>query len=164
MTQSHRMPLIILAVGSAVALATAYGSQYLGGLNPCVLCLYQRIPHWIVLVVGCLAALPITQPRLRRPALMICGLALLAGAAIAGFHHGVEQQWWEGTNDCSATLNTGSFEDFRAQILNNPIVRCDEIPWSLFGLSMASYNFIVSLLLSVLAFCCAAKRLPGGLR
>ena len=164
MMQSHRMPLLILAACSAIALGAAYGSQYLGGLNPCVLCLYQRIPHWIVLAAGCLAALPLTPAHLRRPALMICGLALLTGAAIAGFHHGVEQQWWEGTSDCSATLNTGSFEDFRAQILNNPIVRCDEVPWSMFGLSMASYNFIASLLLAVLAFCCAAKRLPGGLR
>ncbi|MEQ8708147.1 MAG: disulfide bond formation protein B [Rhodospirillales bacterium] len=164
MMQSHRAPLIILAASSAIALGTAYGSQYLAGLNPCVLCLYQRIPHWLVLVAGLLAALPLTPAHLRRPALVFCGLALLAGAAIAGFHHGVEQKWWAGTDDCSAVLNTGSFEDFRAQILNNPIVRCDEVPWSLFGLSMASYNFLASLLLSVVAFWCAAKRLPGGLR
>lgn len=152
MTMTRRSLAIIIAGASAIALGTAYGSQYLGGLHPCILCLYQRIPYWVVLGLGIIAVLPVTPPRLRIGLLALCGLAFLVGAGIAGFHHGVEQQWWEGTSECSAKFDTNSFESFRDQILNNPIVRCDDIPWSLFGLSMASYNFIASLILALFTF------------
>jgi disulfide bond formation protein DsbB len=152
MTRGLKPTALLLAVASLVALATAYGSQYFGGLHPCVLCLYQRIPHAVVAALGILAALPFVSDGQRRLLVALIGIALLTGAGIAGFHHGVEQLWWEGTSDCSAALDTSSFEAFRAQILGNPVVRCDEVPWSLFGLSMASYNFIASLVLAAVAF------------
>lgn len=152
MTPGLRPTALLLAAASLAALATAYGSQYLGGLHPCVLCLYQRIPHAVVGVLGIAAALPFVRPGQRRLLVALAGIALLAGAGIAGFHHGVEQLWWKGTSECSASLDTSSLDAFRAQILGNPLVRCDEVPWSLFGLSMASYNFIASLILAALAF------------
>ena len=152
-----RPTALLLAAASLAALATAYGSQYFGGLHPCVLCLYQRIPHAVVAGLGILAALPFVTPMQRRLLVGLIGLALLAGAGIAGFHHGVEQLWWKGTSDCSAALDTSSFEAFRAQILGNPVVRCYEVPWSLFGLSMASYNFIASLILAAVAFTALAR-------
>ena len=63
---------------------------------------------------------------------------------IAGFHGGVEYGWWEGLTACTATIS-GSGDDLIKSIMNAPLVRCDVAPWSLFGISLAGYNFLLSL-------------------
>jgi len=77
---------------------------------------------------------------------LIGGVIVLVGAGIAFYHAGVEQHWWEGPTTCTSQGIAGlSGEDLMAQIMDAPIVRCDEIPWSMFGLSMAAWNGVVSL-------------------
>ncbi len=86
----------------------------------------------------------------------LAGLAAFAGAGIALYHVGVEQQWWPGTSGCGAGALTGSsVQDLRAQIEAAPIVRCSDIPWSLFGISMAGYNAILSAALGLFALAAA---------
>ena len=98
----------------------------------------------------------------RSPRSISAGLTLLTGAAIAAFHVGVEQHWWQGTAECGAVDGAAdSLEALRAQILTAPTVRCDEVPWSLFGISMAGYNFLVSLGLGAGALA-AGRRLAGA--
>jgi len=146
--EPRAVALIVLAA-SAALLAGALAFQYLGGYAPCVLCHWQRYAHAaaIVLVAGALAL-----PRAATPLAGAAGLALLAGAGIAFFHIGVEQHWWQGTSGCgSAVGGATSIEELRARLLAQPVVRCDEVAWSLFGISMAGYNFIASLGLGLLA-------------
>ena len=82
----------------------------------------------------------------------LAGLALLVGAGIAGYHVGVEQGWWAGPAGCSAPAFAGmDVAQLRAALEATPVIRCDEIPWSLFGLSMAGYNFLLSLVLALVA-------------
>jgi disulfide bond formation protein DsbB len=121
-------------------LGAVYASQYLGGLRPCPLCLYQRWPWWIA---GGLAVLSL-RPGFGRGALMLAGLALWAGAGIAGYHVGIEQHWGAGPSACTGAATLDSVDALRAQIFATPIVRCDEIAWSLFGVSMAGYNALLS--------------------
>lgn len=138
-----------LAIGgaSAATLAVAYAFQYVGGLAPCALCLYQRIPYGVVIVLA--AATVIFAGLLGRrgvaAAALASALVFLAGAAIAGFHVGVEQHWWEGLSACGSGGADLSIEELKAQILAAPVVRCDEVLWSLLGISMAGYNFLASL-------------------
>ena len=146
-------PLWAMAA-SVVALAAALGSQYLGGLAPCKLCLWQRVPYGLVIVIGVGALLWFTGARERRALTWAAALAFAAGAGIALYHSGVEQHWIAGPTSCSgdASLNAAqTVEELRAQLLGTPIVRCDEIPWSLFGLSIAAWNALASLALA--AFC-----------
>ncbi|MFZ4110852.1 MAG: disulfide bond formation protein B, partial [Polymorphobacter sp.] len=82
-----------------------------------------------------------------RAVLALAALVVLTGAGIAVFHVGVEQHWWQGITKCAATLSSGSNVDVMAQILAQPLVRCDAIPWSLFGISMAGWNAMVSILI-----------------
>ena len=71
---------------------------------------------------------------------------MLGGTGIAFYHSGVEQGWWEGPASCAAPDITGlSPEELLAQIMAAPIVRCDEIPWEMLGLSMATWNGLASL-------------------
>ena len=142
------VPLLILAT-SVVVLGSALLSQYVGGLQPCILCWYQRAPYALTIVVSALALL-LARPMGARGlagAAGVCALAFLVGAGIAAFHVGVEQHWWEGTSSCGTIGGGGAMtiEELRAQLLNQPVVRCDEIDWSMFGISMAGYNVLVSL-------------------
>ncbi len=79
-------------------------------------------------------------------------MAFLVGAGLAAFHVGVEQHWWAGTAECGANFGpAGSVEELRRRLLAQAVVRCDEVAWSLFGISMAGYNFLLSLALAVFA-------------
>jgi disulfide bond formation protein DsbB len=151
MRQTDRSPAFILFLGSGALLAGAYGFQYFGDLQPCVLCLYQRVPHAAVIGLSLIAL--VLMPRVAATwAVGGAGLALLIGAGIAGFHVGVEQHWWQGTAECGSTVAADSVDALRAQLLAQPVVRCDEVPWSLFNVSMAGYNFAFSAALAIFAF------------
>jgi disulfide bond formation protein DsbB len=147
---------LVVALASAGLLAGAFAFEHIGGLAPCVLCLYQRWPHALAIVFG-IAAFAV-WPRNSGAAALALGLAalgLFVGAAIAAYHVGVEQRWWTGPMACGATgpslSSAMTAEALRKALLAAPVVRCDEIAWSLFGLSMAAYNFIASLALGALA-------------
>ncbi|NNG04187.1 MAG: disulfide bond formation protein B [Inquilinus sp.] len=159
---AFRRAAVLLLIAAMAVLGSALTSQYVGGLQPCVLCLYQRWPYVVVIVLAAIAlALP---PRARAAALGLAGLALWVGAGIAAFHVGVEQGWWQGTAECGG-IDSGadSVDALRAQLLGTPIVRCDVVPWSLFGISMAGYNFLLSIPLGG-AVLIAARRLTGESR
>ena len=145
-----RLTLILAAgAGSAALLLGAYGFQHLGGLAPCKLCLWQRWPHGVAIV---LAALALLFKGARLTALAIGGaLAALASAAVGLYHVGVEQKWWEGPSTCSSQPIGGlSTDELLDQIMAAPLVRCDEIAWQFAGLSMAGWNMVVSLVLATL--------------
>ena len=145
------------ALVSAAALAIALISQHVFGLQPCVLCHYQRYAFVVALVLAVLALL--AKPRLF---LALAGLAFLTGAGIAAFHVGVEQGWWQGTAGCHAPTfdSTASVDEMREALLNTDFVACDKVAWSLFGISMAGYNFLFSLLFGLASLVAAAKMKP----
>ena len=138
-------PLAVLLV-SVVSLGSAFVAQYGFGLQPCVLCIYQRWPYAATIAIGLLASLFLRRSPLLPWALALAGLLFAVGAGIAAFHVGVEHHWWQGTAECTGTAGYGAttVEALRAQLKGTPIVRCDEVQWSLFGISMAGYNFLAS--------------------
>ena len=151
---TRQMTVLTAAGGSLALLLGAFAFQYIGGLAPCVLCLWQRWPHAAAVVIG-LAALAL--PGRALPLLGM--LAALATAAIGGFHAGVEQGWWQGLASCSG----GSIAGISMDDLLNPAtdvappVRCDQIAWSLGGLSMAAWNMVLSVALTALWLVAARK-------
>ena len=89
---------------------------------------------------------------LRAGLLALTTIALLVSVGLGAFHVGVEQHWWPGTEDCgTAPLSGGDIDALRQQLLATPVVRCDEVLWSLFGISMAGYNTLLSAGLGLLA-------------
>ena len=128
-------------LGSAAVLIAALGFQYIGGLAPCKMCLWQRYPHVAAVFVAALFF--VFQ---YRPVAALGATASLATAGIGFYHAGVERSWWEGPNSCtSGAIGGMSTEDLINQIMAAPMVRCDEIPWALWGLSMAGWNALMSL-------------------
>ncbi len=153
-----RGALALAALASATALAAAFIGQYGFELQPCVLCVYQRWPYAIVIALSAIAlgAFALSPQgrksgrKLAACALLVSALALLANSGIAAYHVGVEQHWWAGSEGCVGTGGTAqTLEALRAQIMAAPVTRCDEVAFSLFGVSMAGYNVLFSFLLAL---------------
>ena len=140
-----------LAIGGALAaLCVAWIAQYGFGLAPCELCYLQRYGYWVAIALGIVAILQPAGAARRRGALWLLTLAFLAVAGIALFHVGVEQKWWEGFASCTGSITSGMTpEELQNAIQKAPIVRCDEPAWTMFGISMAGYNMVYALLLTL---------------
>ena len=116
--------------------------QYIGGLAPCSLCLWQRWPHIIIILLAVFA------PLLRMPRLVLTGIATTAAVSVvlAAYHAGVEWGFWVGPGGCTADVDTGGdLASLTDSLLATPVVRCDEVAWSFLGLSMAGWNSLFSL-------------------
>ena len=135
--------LALLAAGAA--LAGAHIAEHVFGLKPCILCYYQRYGHWTALAAAGLGLA--MGGRAGVVLALVAGLGLLASGAVAGFHVGVEQGWWQGTAGCGGPALDFSLSasELTSQLLNTEVVRCDEPSWSLFGITMAGYNLLYSL-------------------
>lgn len=146
-----RLPAAVLAASLAM-LCGAWFFEYVVGLAPCALCLEQRLPYKFAAGLAAVALAVTLSGRLplAAPALAFVAAGLFAwGAWLAGFHVGVEQGWWPGTPACSGAVAIdpkASIDAVRDQLLNTPVVRCDVVPWSFAGLSLAGWNLLASLL------------------
>jgi len=146
-----RWPLIAL-LGSGALLAGAHAFQRFGGLQPCPLCLDQRNWHWAVVAVSVAALIALRlKPGLAGWAAGLVGLVLLGAAGMALYHVAVEQHWVVAQCDVRGAVDYGnlSLSDLGDE-LRPP--RCDEIAWSMAGVSMAGYNALISLLLALASF------------
>ncbi len=152
----RRLAAFVLAAAFG-ALGAAFALQYGAGVEPCALCLYQRYLYGAAILLG-LAAFA-AAPYGRRAVVFagLAGLVLLADAGVAFYHVGVEQGWFAGLAACggSAGATPDTLEALRAMLRDAPPPSCADVPWSLFGISIAGYNLIYAS--AVAAFTLAAS-------
>jgi disulfide bond formation protein DsbB len=145
---SKARPLDKIAAGIAflLGLATilgALGSQFIGGLQPCELCLEQRLPYYWGLPL--LVLILVLWNRMPLPAWYVGTVIVTAlfawGAWLGGYHAGVEWGFWPGPTAC-----TGTGESFSLEALNDlqPVIGCDVVQFRFLGISLAGYNALVS--------------------
>jgi disulfide bond formation protein DsbB len=154
-----RNPMASAAIGVAVlgaaAILGAYYFQYVLGLQPCPLCLEQRIAYYVAIPLALILAFAAWRraPRaLLAAGLVIIALAMLVNASLGVYHSGVEWKFWTGPVDCSGPVtNLGRASDLMKQLRNVQVVRCDDAPWRFLGLSLAGYNVLISLALAGIA-------------
>ncbi|MEP3225380.1 MAG: disulfide bond formation protein B [Parasphingorhabdus sp.] len=116
-------------------------SEYVFGLYPCEMCMWQRWPHLAAIILA-LGALALRKHKIAKFIVIDAALAILISGLIGGFHAGVEYGWWDGITACASTVPAGG--DMLESIMNAPLVRCDVAPWSLMGISLAGFNFLLS--------------------
>ncbi|MDQ2878649.1 MAG: disulfide bond formation protein B [Pseudomonadota bacterium] len=136
-----------LALFIPVALmAGALGSQYIGHLYPCELCWYQRYPHLVAIPLALLAFV-VPGMSAKRAAVLLAAVAIAVSGVIGVYHAGTEYHWWQGLTECTSTAtgHGGSVDDMLARIMKAPVIRCDIPQWTLFGISLAGFNAIISL-------------------
>ena len=138
---------VLAALGAASALGIVYALEVWGGFVPCALCLLERWPYRVVIVLGLLAA--VARHRVVRPLLLLAVICLLSDAAIAAVHVGVELQWWPSPlPECAAPHITGdSIAQLLASMPARPSKRCDEPTFVIPGipLSLAAMNLLFAL-------------------
>src|ERR671916_1823133 len=138
MMLSTRVFAGFVLVASAIVLGAALSSQYWGGLVPCELCVLQRWPWAAAITIAIVALFVGHRPSLPWVALTL-GLVFLVSIGFAFYHLGVEQRWFTGPSACTpSTAAPTTLEEMRQRILNAQVVRCDEVQWSLYGMSLAS--------------------------
>ena len=149
-------PIFALVI-SAAMLATAHAFETFGGLAPCTLCLQQRDVYWTAMAIAAVTILATWTPARAwlspLVAILLIGV-FAAGAAIAARHAGAEWKWWPGPATCSGGGAHGVSAAALANLMHGAKVappRCDEASWRMLGLSMAGWNFLVSLGLAALS-------------
>ncbi|MFO1152065.1 MAG: disulfide bond formation protein B [Rhodospirillales bacterium] len=142
------------------ALAVALAGQFAFGLDPCILCLYERIPYVAVAVVSTIGLVLPLGDRQRRRLLAFAGLVFAAATILSVYHVGIEQHWWASSiPGCVGTpVQNMSTDDLRTGI-QAPLRSCDQVDWWLFGLTLAAWNAIVSFILA--SACLLAARRQG---
>ncbi len=144
-------PAFLIIVGVS-ALIMAYTAEYAFGLEPCNLCLLQRIPYVLIAVVGWMG---IKHPEWVSPGNLtaIAGMIFFAGAVLAVYHVGVEQHVWQSAAGCGGEAGAQVSANQLLQALQDkPPKPCDEVDWTLFGVSMATYNAFFSFVMAGMTF------------
>lgn len=146
------------AVVFAVGLATMGGFfffEHVLGYPPCPLCLDQRMAFYVSVPLAALLWLGATHGAARK--VLLLGFVVIAGfmlwnTGLSAYHAGVEWKFWAGPADCSGALNSlGSAGGMLQKLQSIRVVRCDEAAWTLFGISLAGYDVLVSLFLAAVA-------------
>ena len=150
--QPEALPALFAGGVSAALLLGALAFQYLGGLAPCEMCIWQRWPHGAAILFGFigggLVAARAVPASLARTLAVLAILGLAVSGAIGIFHAGVEWKLWPGPAECTGFGYVPGRDDFKPL----QIVRCDEAQWRLFGISLAGYNAVFSLAAALLAW------------
>ena len=159
----HPVRWIIVALVSALGLlGAAHAFETFGGLPPCELCLTQRAVYWLAATVAAGGLILLRFQGQEPAARFIClALALVFGGEtlVAAYHAGVEWKWWPGPAACTGGHTHVSLDDLKAfaQGRHVAIVRCDQPAFRLLGLSMAGWNALIALKLTVLSFVSARR-------
>jgi disulfide bond formation protein DsbB len=160
---SMRRLLLMSAAASAAILGAALIGQYVFGLHPCELCLYQRYPYVAIMAIGLAGALLVKLPRAQATLAGLCGLLFLLDAGIAFYHTGVEWKIFPGPSACSSGDTSGmTLEEMRQQIMNAQLVPCDQPMAHFLGLSMAGWNMLLAMSLAAVVFTLLCRKESGA--
>lgn len=144
-----RALLLAALLASALILGVALVSQYGFGLFPCELCILQRIPYAVIIVLAGMGAYSLrTQRRLMMVA-ALCAALFAVDAGIAAYHAGVELHIFPGPSGCTAdNSKEQTLEEMRRAIMEAQLVPCDQPMVHVLGLSMAAWNAVAAALLA----------------
>jgi disulfide bond formation protein DsbB len=158
MMQTNRAFAGFVLAASAAVLGTALLSQFWGGLAPCELCLLQRLPWDAAIAIAIVAMLAGSRIPLSWLAL-IFAIVFGCSAVFAFYHVGVEQHWFTGPTACTASSSPATtLEEMKRQIFATQPVLCDQVQWSLFGVSLAGWNLLASLAMVAICLTTIARR------
>ena len=136
---------VVVFILSIIAISSAIIAEYVFNLLPCKMCLYQRYPYYFIISIFILFYF------FRKISsvwfYILTELAIIFGLFYSIWHVGIEQKLLPGPYSCSESLNeVGTIEKLKEQIVNQAIINCNDISWSMLGLSAATINTILLIL------------------
>ena len=146
----NKLTLIGVLIFSIFALIAAYYLQYVLGYQPCNLCLIERIPYFISII---LIFLIFILDKYKKIITIIVGLLFMFGAFISFYHFGIEQGFFNESLVCnlSSLESTISTRDLLKE-LEEKTISCKDVAFTFFGLSLATFNTIISFTISAIIF------------
>ena len=138
--------LIILLCLSSICYA--FFVEYILGYKPCILCKYQRVPYILALIIGLIG---FVKP-LNKRVIFFIFLTFLISMTLSGYHVGVEQELYQSIFNCSDN-NLSILE--KSKLLENLSVinpDCRNVNFAVFGVSLATINFILSFVISLVSY------------
>jgi len=156
-----RWPIFALVI-SAAMLAIAHAFQTFGHLAPCHLCLKEREVYWAAMAISAVAIVAGVSPLHNRGTRLGCAVLVLAfgySAYLAGFHAGAEWKWWPAPETCSSTgpVNLSALKALLAGA-GAAAPKCDQAAWVFLGLSMAGWNCLISVGLTLASLAAAVRK------
>jgi disulfide bond formation protein DsbB len=145
---NNKFTLNAILILSVFALSAAYFVQYILGHEPCNLCLIERIPYLAAII---LISLIFILNKYEKLISLIVGLFFIFGAAISFYHFGIEQGFFKESLVCDLDNNDeiSSAQNLLKQ-LEKKIISCKDVTFRVFGLSLATLNTIISLIISAI--------------
>ena len=132
---------LIVFIISSIIIVGAYILEYIYNFPPCKLCIYQRIPYFLILFV-CATSFLMEYRNIHFYAIFFL---FFSSFLIASFHSLVERGLIEYNSGCSSSINDfESIEDLRNHLESVALTKCDEIIFSIMGLSLANINSLIS--------------------
>ena len=148
MVKNRRQLLIkIIFLVSILALISAFFIEYILGHQPCNLCIFERIPYLLAIII-ILFNYKIDQ--FEKFFILLLAIVFLAGTILSLYHLGIEQGFIKESLVCDlkSGLNLLSKEEILKQ-LQEKNVSCKNVTFKIFGLSLTSYNILISLLICI---------------
>jgi len=144
----NKFTLNIILIFSMSALISAYFIQYILGHEPCNLCLIERVPYFAAVI---LITLIFIFNKYEKFFSLIVGLFFIFGSIVSFYHFGIEQGFFSESLVCDLDNNdtTISKQDLLKQ-LEKKTVSCKDVTFNIFGFSLATFNTILSFVLSVI--------------
>ena len=136
--------LIALLLPAAL-LGGAFASQLFGGLYPCEMCWWQRYAHMVAVVLALIAFAGPARSSRSRTFVLLAALAIAVSGIIGVYHAGVEAHIFQGFTTCSTLPKAASTAELLQQIVQAPLIRCDQVQFRFLGISLAGWNAIFSL-------------------
>ena len=136
---------IIIFTLSFFSLVGALYVEYILGFKPCILCIYQRIPYAIAILISLIAYFIGNRNIL----LIILGLTFFAGILLSGYHVSIEKGIIEPLFSCTGENVKSLVKEEILKSLNNIQPDCRDVDFSIFGVSLATLNFIISFVLTI---------------
>ena len=128
---------------SVVILFIVYVLQYFFNMTPCDMCINERYPYFIIIILG--TAIYVIKSNTKLIDIitnLIFAIIYFIGLIYSVYHVGIERKYWIGSSNCSSKINTLDIETLSSQLMEMPIIRCDE-PTFLFNfISIAELNTI----------------------
>ena len=148
MNSSNKFILNGVLVFSVLSLSIAYFIQYVLGHEPCNLCIIERIPYLTAVI---LISLVFILNKYEKILLSIVLLFFIFGAVVSFYHFGIEQGFFSESLVCDLGNSKNlSKDELLNQLKNSTVVSCKDVTFRLFGLSLATINTIISIILSAI--------------
>ena len=138
--------VVIVLITSVIAISIALIAEYFFEILPCKMCLYQRYPYYFIIIFSLVYFFTKKTPLAWY--YWIINFSFIIGLFISLWHVGIEQKILPGLSGCTNDIEkTNSLTNLKDQILKQNVISCDEIVWSFMGISAATLNSLLLILL-----------------